>query len=33
MVLVTDGVQEINPLDNGNPLRTIDIPEAAAFAA
>ncbi len=32
MVLVTDGVQEINPLDNGNPLRTIDIPEAAAFA-
>jgi Ca-activated chloride channel family protein len=32
MILVTDGVQEINPQDKGNPLRTIDIPEAAEYA-
>lgn len=32
MVLVTDGLQDPNPLDNDNPLRNQDIPEAAAFA-
>lgn len=32
MVLVTDGLQDPNALDNGNPLRTQDIPEGAAYA-
>ncbi len=32
MVLVTDGLQDPNALDNNNPLRNQDIPEAAAFA-
>lgn len=32
MILITDGVQEINPEDQGNTLRTIDVPEAAAYA-
>lgn len=32
MVLVSDGLQDPNSLDNDNPLRNQDIPEAAAFA-
>lgn len=32
MILVTDGVQEIHPLDKDNTLRSMDIPEAAHFA-
>ena len=32
MILVTDGIQDPNPLDEENPLRTMDIPEAAAYA-
>lgn len=32
MILVTDGIQDPNPLDEENPLRTVDIPEAAAYA-
>lgn len=32
MVLVTDGLQDPNSLDNNNPLRNQDIPEAAGFA-
>jgi Ca-activated chloride channel homolog len=32
MILVTDGLQEANPLDLNNPLRTMDIPDAAAYA-
>lgn len=32
IILVTDGLQESNPLDAGNPLRTMDIPEGAAYA-
>lgn len=32
IVLVTDGLQDPNALDNENPLRNQDIPEAAAFA-
>jgi Ca-activated chloride channel homolog len=32
MILVTDGLQESNPLDQGNPLRTMDIPVAAHYA-
>lgn len=32
MVLVTDGLQDPNSLDNDNPLRNQDIPEAADFA-
>jgi Ca-activated chloride channel family protein len=32
IVLVTDGLQDPNALDNDNPLRSQDIPEAAAFA-
>lgn len=32
MILVTDGLQDPNPEDRGNRLRTIDLEEAAAFA-
>lgn len=32
ILLVTDGLQDPNPLDNNDPLRNQDIPEAAAFA-
>jgi Ca-activated chloride channel homolog len=32
IMLVTDGVQEVNPLDAGNPLRSMDIPDAAEYA-
>jgi Ca-activated chloride channel homolog len=32
MILVTDGLQEPNPEDQKQPLRTMDIPEAAEFA-
>ena len=32
IILVTDGLQDPNALDNNNPLRSQDIPEAAAFA-
>ena len=31
IILVTDGLQDPNPLDKGKRLRNIDIPEAAAF--
>lgn len=33
IVLVTDGMQDPNPLDQGNRLRTIGLEEAAQFAA
>lgn len=33
VILVTDGLQEANPLDEGNSLRTMDVPSAAAYAA
>ncbi len=32
MILVTDGIQEPNPLDKEKKLRNIDIPEAAEYA-
>jgi Ca-activated chloride channel homolog len=32
IVLVTDGFQSINPLDQNNSLRSIDLPDAAKFA-
>ena len=32
MILVTDGIQDPNPLDKGKRLRNIDVPEAAAYA-
>lgn len=32
MILVTDGIQDPNPLDQDNPLRNMDIPEAASYA-
>jgi Ca-activated chloride channel family protein len=32
IVLVTDGLQDPNPLDKGRRLRNMDIPEAAAYA-
>lgn len=32
IVLFTDGFEEINPADAGNPLRSIDVKKAAAFA-
>ncbi len=32
MILVTDGVQESNPLDKGNRLRSMNIPDAAEYA-
>ncbi len=32
IVLVTDGVQNVNPLDEGNTLRSMDIAEATAYA-
>lgn len=32
MILLTDGLQDPNPLDRGKRLRNMDIPEAAAFA-
>lgn len=32
IILVTDGLQDPNALDNNNPLRSQDIPEGAAFA-
>lgn len=32
MILVTDGIQDPNPLDEDNPQRTMDIPVAAAYA-
>ncbi len=32
IILVTDGLQESNPLDKGKRLRTIEIPEATAYA-
>ena len=31
MILITDGMQDPNPLDKGKRLRNIDIPEAAAY--
>jgi Ca-activated chloride channel homolog len=33
IILVTDGLQEPNPLDKDNSLRTMDIPVAAQYAA
>lgn len=32
MILITDGLQDPNPLDKGKRLRNMDIPEAAAYA-
>jgi len=32
MILVTDGLQETNPKDTQNPLRAMEMPEAAAYA-
>lgn len=32
MILVTDGLQDPNPIDKGKRLRNMDIPEAAAYA-
>lgn len=32
MILVTDGLQDPNPLDKGKRLRNMDVPEAAAYA-
>jgi len=32
MILITDGMQDPNPLDKGKRLRNIDVPEAAAYA-
>lgn len=32
IVLVTDGIQEVNPLDKGKPWRSMDIPDAADYA-
>lgn len=32
MILITDGMQDPNPLDKGKRLRNMDVPEAAAFA-
>lgn len=32
MIVLTDGLQDPNPLDKGKRLRNIDIPEAAAYA-
>lgn len=32
MIIVTDGLQDPNPLDKGNRLRTMDLDEAAAYA-
>lgn len=32
MILITDGLQDPNPLDQGKRLRNIDIPDAAAYA-
>ncbi len=32
IILVTDGLQDPNPLDKGKRLRNIDVPEAAAYA-
>ncbi|MBA3815134.1 MAG: VWA domain-containing protein [Parachlamydiaceae bacterium] len=32
IILVTDGLQDPNPLDQGKRLRNIDIPDAAAYA-
>lgn len=32
IVLITDGMQDPNPLDKGKRMRNIDVPEAAAFA-
>jgi Ca-activated chloride channel family protein len=32
MILITDGMQDPNPLDKGKRLRNMDIPEAAAYA-
>lgn len=32
MILITDGLQDPNPLDKGKRLRNIDVPEAAAYA-
>jgi Ca-activated chloride channel family protein len=32
IVLFTDGFEELNPADAGNPLRSIDVKKAAAFA-
>jgi len=33
IILITDGMQDPNPLDKGKRLRNMDIPEAAAYAA
>lgn len=32
MIVITDGLQDPNPLDKGKRLRNMDIPEAAAYA-
>lgn len=32
MIMITDGVQEIHPEDRENPVRSIDIPEAASYS-
>lgn len=32
MILITDGLQDPNPLDKGKRFRNIDVPEAAAYA-
>ncbi len=32
MILLTDGLQDPNPLDKGKRLRNMDVPEAAAYA-
>jgi len=32
IILVTDGLQDPNPLDKGKRLRNMDVPEAAAYA-
>lgn len=32
MILITDGLQDPNPLDKGKRLRNMDVPEAAAYA-
>lgn len=32
MILITDGMQDPNPLDKGKRLRNMDVPEAAAYA-
>lgn len=32
IILITDGLQDPNPLDQGKRLRNIDVPEAAAYA-